>query len=277
MSAEPDRPCPCLSGEQYKDCHGLLERACITASNIGPGTAPPEVILKAADAFRAELAKTADRRRRLGEIQFCNSVEFGGSRMVAVGGAVYAIDPKHAPLNFMSLLLVETLGESWFGEELKAAGPVHPIIAWYRDTMDWQQRHADKVGHVCGRPSGPAKAWFLLAYDVMVLQQHALLEPLLHRLRKLDQFQGARNELTTYASFVRGGSPWSAIRRPIKVGSMSNSSHITGPQASKSRWKRRAGTAKVCSASRGSGPATVHPESRASCGKPLKSSARCPL
>ena len=145
------------------------------------------------------------REKTYGRTNLVNTVELAGSRMVAVGGAIYAVDPKMQPLNFMAQLLVVTLGKEWFAKALEST-PNHPIISFYRDAMAWQDRHADPVtNRVTGRPSGPVSAWFLLAYDVWVLQHNQLLVPLLDRLRDPDQFQGARYELTVFAIFVRAG------------------------------------------------------------------------
>jgi hypothetical protein len=176
---------------------------------VGPGSPPPDAILRMAQKVEQQIVLTARRKRLLGETQLPNSIEFAGRRMVGVGGAIIAVDPKFAPLNFISELLVKTLGEPWFAEHLRAAENsatlAHPIVTWYRATMEWQNRHAGADGKVVGVLSGPARAWFLLGYDVWVLTHHSLLRPLLGRLRDARGFQGARYELTTYALFLRGG------------------------------------------------------------------------
>jgi hypothetical protein len=106
----------------------------------------------------------------------------------------------------MGELLVNLLGQGWCREQLAAAAnPPHPIHEWYRATMEWQQQNADDNNRVRARMSGPARAWFMLAYDVWILQHYFLLAPLLDRLRDPWEFQGARYELTTYALFVRAG------------------------------------------------------------------------
>jgi hypothetical protein len=128
--------------------------------------------------------------------------------MVGVGGQFYQTDTRFAPINFASQLLVELLGKVWFGGQLLAAersSTAHPVISWYEGMRAWQDSHADEAGRVTGIPSGPAKAWYLLAYDAWVLEHHFLLKPLLGRLRDQKAFQGARYELTTYALFIRGG------------------------------------------------------------------------
>lgn len=127
--------------------------------------------------------------------------------MVGVGGTLFAVDPKQTPLNFMAALLVDALGPRWFEEELAKVNSQaeHPIISWYRSTMEWQQRNADDTGLVSATMTGPVKAWFQLAYDVWLLSHHQLLTPLIARLRNRNEFQGTRYELTTYALFVRAG------------------------------------------------------------------------
>jgi hypothetical protein len=177
--------------------------------HVSPGGPTPDVIRQIAKMVREGEARAAARQKRFGHTGIPNTVELADRRAVCVGGQIRFVDPRWAPLNFMARLLVETLGESWFGRQLEtAADPTrtpHPIISWYRDTMAWQSRHADTEGHVRGFVSGPARAWFLLAYDVWVLSHHALLQPLVPRLRDIRYFQGRRYELDTYALFVRGG------------------------------------------------------------------------
>jgi len=186
-----------------------LSRHGILASNINRNAPPAEVIVKMGRMAEEGISRAAERKRLYGETQLPNSAEFNGMRMVGVGSAIYGVDPKLAPLNFMGQLLIQTLSRDWFTGQLAAAEnsatPIHPIISWCRDTMAWQDKHVDKDGMVSGVLSGPARAWFLLGYDVWVLMHHFLLQPLLPRLRDIKQFQGARYELTTYALFIPGG------------------------------------------------------------------------
>jgi hypothetical protein len=195
-------PCPCTSGKRFKDCHGRLDLLGYHIANYYPGMAPVEVFIKAA----REATEGRLRRERLGEIQLPNTMEFAGQRMVGVGGNLYGVDPKLAPLNFMGRLLVQTLGEAWCAETFRrTALPLHPIAVWYPVLMEWQDRQVDAQGMLKVKLSGPVMAWFMLAYDVWVLSHHQLLMPLMARLRDPHQFQGARLELTTYALFVRAG------------------------------------------------------------------------
>jgi hypothetical protein len=143
MQPARNGPCPCGSGKRYKHCHGALIFDGIEAPNFGKNSAPPDVFRRAA----AEFAKIRERERLLGDVRLPNTVEFAGSRIVGVGGTIWAVDPKYPPINFMSELLVRSLGAHWFGSELeKGQGVAHPAITWYRATMDWQNQHVDAGG-----------------------------------------------------------------------------------------------------------------------------------
>jgi len=197
-----NQPCPCGSGKRFKHCHGELALEGIKLASVRPGVAPPEVFRKAA----AEFKKGQERARHLGDIGLPNTVEFNGKRMVGVGGSIFAIDPNYAPLNLAAELLVKTFGQRWFEKRLKKPAQVpHPVVEWYRSTMALLQRSTNEGGDVELALTGPAKAWFLLAWDIWVLQHHELLAQLVPKLRNSRQFQGARYELTTYALFVRAG------------------------------------------------------------------------
>jgi hypothetical protein len=195
-------PCPCTSGKRFKDCHGKLDLLGFSIATYHPGMPSPEAFLKLAK----ETTERSQRRDRLGEIRLPNAPLIAGQRMVGVGGNIYTVDPKNAPLNFMGILLVQTLGYDWCEETFNRPGsPLHPIAEWYRVLMAWQQTNADSEGRLKGKLRGPVMAWFMLAYDVWVLSHYQPLTPLMDRLKDPNQFQGARYELSTYGLFVRGG------------------------------------------------------------------------
>jgi hypothetical protein len=202
-----NEPCPCESGKTFKDCHGVVEREGVKLGRLTPKSPPPDTLRKMAAWARESVQREQRRRSQFGELRLPNAPEFPpGQRIVGVGGVLYQVDARHAPLNFMGQLLVNTLGQEWCAQQLaRTDGTPHPIIEWYRDAMDWQQRHVVEDNRVRGILNGPAKAWFLLAFDMWVLQHHALLAPLLRRLRNPREFHGARYELTNYALFLRAG------------------------------------------------------------------------
>ena len=179
-------PCPCGSGKRYKHCHGALIPDGIEPKNLFPGGPSPDVIRRMAAAVQ----QIQDRAFLFGKTGLPNTIEFGGRRIVGVGGSIFAVDPKQTPLNFMAGLLVEARGRTWFETELAGNGsqPEHPIVTWYRAAMDWQQRHANADGLVQAKMTGPVKSWFQLEYDVWLLSHHQLLVPLLDRLRDRNQF-----------------------------------------------------------------------------------------
>ena len=196
-------PCPCESGKRYKHCHGLLELEGFSVAKFFPGMPTVEQFRKMVRATNEDAA----RRQLFGDIRLPNSIEFGGRRMVGVGGTIFDVDPKFAPINFMgNYLTQDALGNEWCVETFKDTGSnAHPISLWYRDLMVWAEQHHEGGGLVKGKFSGPVRAWFQLAFDCWVLSHHQLLSPLIERLKDRTQFQGARYELSTYALFVRAG------------------------------------------------------------------------
>src|SRR5262249_40375501 len=131
--------------------------------------------------------------RRFGKTRLPNSMVFGGKRIVGVGQKVYAIDPKAFPVDFMTNLLMELLGSGWGNGELsKPLDQRHVVLQWYQGVCDLQKANKpNEAGVAQAVLTGPAAAWYTLAYDLWVLSHHsAIRDELIKRLKDPKTFQG---------------------------------------------------------------------------------------
>ena len=107
-------PCPCGSGKRYKHCQGVLELEGIALGSFHKDMPTVEQFRKMVKAVDESSANRLRQRALFGETGLSNSVEFGGRRMVAVGGTIFEIDPKFAPINFMgNYLTQDAMGNDW--------------------------------------------------------------------------------------------------------------------------------------------------------------------
>ena len=104
-----------------------------------------------------------------------------------------------------------TLGKEWHDEQIKRPPDQrHQILKWFDAMHELLMRSGSDSGNREGvrsaRASGDAWALLTLAYDIFhLLHRGDLPGGLVDRLRKEDQFQGARYEVAVAAIFVRAG------------------------------------------------------------------------
>jgi hypothetical protein len=161
---------------------------------------PPEL-----DAiFKQELQRQA----RFGQIRPAIHADWKGQKWVAVGNQLLNSPKWNTPIDFLSDYLKYALTPAWGNAEIaKPLADRHPVMQWYDAICRLQalaQRNRGPDGLFAIAPSGAMRAYMLLAYDLYILQHHGLLETqLLHRLRHMDQYQGARHELFAAATCIR--------------------------------------------------------------------------
>jgi hypothetical protein len=137
-----------------------------------------------------------------------------GKRVRAIGNTVALRPPHETDHEFYVDLLCSTLGADWHQAQL--ALPEHErhvIEGWvdaYGRTRSGEAANAPLTQEGDRLYSAPAtgdlKALLCLAYDVYTLKHAmALPEPLIERLKRPDQFQGARYEIAIGAVFARSG------------------------------------------------------------------------
>jgi hypothetical protein len=163
---------------------------------------PPELV-----QLRKE---QVDRKARFGQIRPAIHADWRGKKWVAVGKQIVDSPNWKTPIDFLSDFIKHVLTPSWGKAELaKPLTERHPVMQWYDAVCRLSALHEvnrNAEGLIGMVPSGAMRAYFLLAYDLYILQHHGFLEEgLLQRLRHKDQYQGARHELFAAATCVRAG------------------------------------------------------------------------
>jgi len=228
-------PCPCGSGRKYKRCHGggpsappgkaapqdsppagigkpqLGARAApLNAKMVPASQVPPEVVERALRSFQEQQRKEAERVSKFGHVRPEISCDFHGYKMVAVGGKLlYKAADK---CKFFTDILIDYVpmlfGRDWFEQEIaKQPGARHPVMQWRVKGMNFMNSQAPQPdGTYSAQPTGPLFAYMTFAYDLYVVEHNARLDArLLERLKRADQFQGARHELFAEATCLRAG------------------------------------------------------------------------
>jgi hypothetical protein len=184
-------PCHCGSGRKYKKC-------CLDSDR--------------APALRSERDEGG---LLVGRAPIDTIWEAQGKRVRAVGSGV-AFRPPHETDHefYVDLLCSQTLGAEWHRAQLKRpAAERHVIEKWtdaYARARSGESEKAPLTRHAEHSYSSPAtgelKSLLCLAYDnYTLLHAQALPDSLVKRLRRRDQFQGARYEMAVAAVFVRAG------------------------------------------------------------------------
>lgn len=159
-------------------------------------------------AFIQRQTKEAERVRRYGHVRPPIAVDHQGYKLVAVGNKIAWAKGWNTFHDFLFTYIAGVLGKEWGdGEIKKSYEDRHPILQWYHQLCEFQRVRAEPGREVHEAvASGPVMAYLSLAYDLYVLEHHALLrEKLVQRLKNKDQFQGARYEVFVAAACVRAG------------------------------------------------------------------------
>jgi hypothetical protein len=191
-------PCPCGSGLKYKKC-------CLEKNDINESPNRPI-------DFRQLIQKKEQERarweQRYGKTRPIIHTNFDGHKWVAVGSQLhYSKEWKFFP-DFLLDYIKTVLGSDWGNSEIeKPFEQRHQILKWYDGMCRFQQtQKRNKDGLYDSVPNGPFAAYIFLAYDLYILRHHtALQKEIIERLKKQDQFQGARYELFTTATCIRAG------------------------------------------------------------------------
>jgi hypothetical protein len=188
--------CPCGSGEKYKRC-------CM----VSPKPAIPPTAFAVA---QANLHRINEQRRiqKFGHARPLVHANHQGQKVVAVGNEVFFGDWKK-PIDFLFDYFIKRVFSTTWGktEFKKPFAERHPVLQWYDSLCKLQKQQTPDADGIYGMmPNGAALSYLLLSYDLLTLRQHAALEKeLVQRLRRKDQFQGARYELYAIATCIRAG------------------------------------------------------------------------
>ena len=182
-------PCPCGSGKKFKNC--CLPRAVPPPRS---GQWPP------ADPWAARV-DSAIRRAGTPHGTPVPSIIWKGYRFRAVGSRLHSRPPGETFHEFIVHQVKWTLGKEWHDEQIKRPPDQrHQILKWFDAMHELLMRSGSDSGNREGvrsaRASGDAWALLTLAYDIFhLLHRGDLPGGLVDRLRKEDQFQGARYEV----------------------------------------------------------------------------------
>lgn len=204
MKTGRNQPCPCGSGKKFKRCHGVARPL---VSPYIPNTAGFDAVLRKAKA------QAFQRARQQGHGRPIMSAVLGPTRLVAVGKKIAYGKWKVFP-DFLLHHLRSTLGADWVNAEFaKAESDQHPIMAWFRALAAIHAKHQTAEGEIFQTPYyGACGAVTSLAYDLYMIEHHAndpqaerSFALILDRLRKPDQFFGARHECRAAGILLRAG------------------------------------------------------------------------
>jgi hypothetical protein len=160
----------------------------------------------------ASLAQSeAERIEKYGHVRPPISTEHAGQTFVAVGPRLLYHSGWKTFHDFLFSYVGFVFEKEWFTNELsQALENRHPLMQWYHFLPEFQAARKGETakGKIAKVPTPPAQISALLsfAYDLYKLEHHSLLpERLVTRLKRKDQFQGARYETYVAAAFVRAG------------------------------------------------------------------------
>lgn len=139
---------------------------------------------------------------------------FNGKRHVAIGGSlVVSDDPNRdwaTPSEFLISYLKTLLGKEWFDKEYcKTEGSRHLIVQWSIDAKSTIHDPENPIESL--QLNGAAFSLLHLAYDLFVIENHGCLKDkeiadrLIHELKLMPNFNGARYEVYVFATLIRAG------------------------------------------------------------------------
>jgi len=183
------KPCPCgLHGQTYGLC--CKDKGVHALGNVMlRGTAPITV----------PGARTT----------ILSSMVMGDTRFRIVWNAVWHYPQEQTFHQFLDSIVVKTLGQDWFEQQLLLPNKNQNAIVRWRTAMHSLLRRpgdADDTVSTGHTLTGPAKAYQCFAYDLYWLQLvHQLPDSIVQRLKDFRAFQGARYEVAIAAVFARAG------------------------------------------------------------------------
>ncbi len=194
--------CHCGSGLKYKECHGKVSEKQISK------TVDPILFSKLPKAIQDQIISNEKKKAKQGKVRPIISLDHQGYKFVAVGSQLHYSKNWKTFHDFLFDDIKKVLGSEWGNSEIKK--PLqqrHPIMQWYNSLCTYQKKHIKREGEVYSAVcTGDVGAYMSLAYDLYILGHHSLLQSrLIERLKDENQFQGARYEIYTTASFIKAG------------------------------------------------------------------------
>jgi hypothetical protein len=162
------------------------------------------------EQIRLRFQKEKQWNATFGNIKPLMSATANGIRVIAVGDKLLYQSKKWKTFpDFLSKYIWEVFGSDWMKEQkTHSSDNLHPVIEWYRAFRKLHRVQSEGIQDAIVEfyPNGATKALMSLAYDLFTVQNNLYLpDRLLHRLRDVRQFQGARYELFCICALLRGG------------------------------------------------------------------------
>lgn len=199
-------PCFCGSGRKYKKCHLNIP------VNPTLEQLPPEVM----EQFNLIMNKArpeAETLKKLGiYINYVKPIDFKGGKVWALGSTVYYNRPLNETFHeFIIDMLRLNLGQEWWEEQLKLPEDKrHFIMRCFSKYRNWIVKNSktdNKDGNIwSAQPDGWTLSLVSITFDVIsLIHAQKLPEHLINRLKNMNEFQGARYEISIAAIFARLG------------------------------------------------------------------------
>jgi hypothetical protein len=157
-------------------------------------------------AIQAKMLAEQERQRRWGAQGPPHNTVIHGHRIVAAYNELLTIRSDATYHDFLTLYLKRVFGEEWWkNEETKATEKRHILLDWSQacERMVLENSTGERMIHEAPMPA-EAGLLLRLAFDLHQIRHLGLLLPsLVHRLKVIDQFQGARYEAAVSAAFAR--------------------------------------------------------------------------
>jgi len=153
-------------------------------------------------------AKEQQRQKQQGLGKPIISAEINGVRFVAIKNRLIHSSGWKTFHDFLFAYIKTALGNEWGNLELsKPFQERHPILVWYHYLCKLQQESFKNEDAVkIAEMNGATAAYIQLAYDLYSMDHNAdLQERLIERLKRNENFYGARYELFVAASMIRAG------------------------------------------------------------------------
>jgi hypothetical protein len=157
--------------------------------------------------IRRLMEEHAQHVAKFGHVPAPVTIHHQGKAVVAVGRRLLIDERWNSFHDFLFTYIGTIFEQSWFAEELKKLFEAqHPIMQWYQMLADFGAARGVERGKLTKieKPAAHVIALLTFAYDLYILENNGLLHPrLVDRLKRIDQFQGARYEAYVTAAFVK--------------------------------------------------------------------------
>jgi hypothetical protein len=133
--------------------------------------------------------------------------QIGGERLVVAGPQIFKVPGTWSFHEFLSFYGHSQLGEDWIATNTRNGQGLHPLVTHLiKGTSGLRLTGAGDGKFVGLTMNGDLLAFLCFAYDLFTLADNAVVQKsLFDRLRKPDQYQGARYEMFVAASLLRSG------------------------------------------------------------------------